>query len=38
MIEAINSFDFTILNFIRENIANPALDVIMTFFTYCGEW
>ena len=38
MIEAINSFDFTILNFIRENIANPVLDVIMTFFTYCGEW
>ena len=35
--EAILGFDFAILDFIRENIANPVLDVIMKIITHSGD-
>lgn len=35
--EAILGFDFAILDFIRENIANPLLDVIMKIVTISGD-
>lgn len=35
--ETILSFDFAILDFIRENIANPVLDVIMKIITHSGD-
>lgn len=38
MIKSITAFDFSVLDFIRENIANPALNVIMTIITYSGEF
>lgn len=35
--EAILGFDFAVLDFIRENIANPVLDVIMKIITTSGD-
>lgn len=35
--EAILGFDFAILDFIRENIANPLMDVIMKIVTTSGD-
>ena len=35
--EAILNFDFAILDFIRENIANPLMDVIMKIVTTSGD-
>lgn len=37
MIDAINGIDFTILNFIQDNISNKVLDQIMIFFTKLGD-
>ena len=33
----ITELDFCILNFIRDNLANPALDTVMKFITHLGD-
>lgn len=38
MIENITAWDFSVLNFIRDNIANPVLDMIMTVITHSGDF